>query len=192
MNSLIGPRSQLARMACATAAALAFTLAACGEAPVSHFSPDHGDLAIVLADQIVTGMASSYADRHYDGKQRAFAVDLSLFDDVSLLGDTPHAHAPKLEDGLRRVAETLEHERAAWILRFWPVEAHPDISGVASIYADVIDLLAEHCCVIEVASLERDDEGGWRVIDIGYGGHAEESKDFRRDRLARGSELLKH
>ena len=190
-KSLIESPNWLNRTACAAAAALAFTLAACDDASVSHVSPDECDSGLALAEQIVTGLAQSYADRHHDGKERAFAVDLSLFDNTSLLGDRPQAHAPELEDGLRRFAQTLSDERASWVFRFYPIEAHPDISGGADLYADVIDLHADYCCFAELVALARDEEG-WRVAGFHYGGHMEESSDFRQERLARGAEVRPH
>jgi len=93
-----------------------------------------------------------------------------------------------LEVGLRRVAEELPAKRAAWLIRFDRFCREAD--GVFGLYAKVTDLYASHCCVLVAALLEKDQDG-WRVLGIFEGGHAEETEEFRKERLARGAESLR-
>jgi len=183
-------RNWLVRIPCAVSLVLGFPLAGCGDDTDATLSPaeSEADSALAVANEIVTGLVKSYADRRYYGKARAYAVDLGSFYGPPLFGGGSRIPDLALEEGLRRVAETLPPERAVWILRLHPVRADEGSSGVFVIHAQIIDLQAEHCCRMEAVALARDGDS-WRVQEFFFGGFATETSEGRQKRLARAKHV---
>ncbi len=180
----------LARLVAHIARALlasAVMLSACGDEDASiSLVPDEADRTLALANEIVLGMVEHYADRSYGGEKRAYAVDLSSLDAPEI--DAPHWEY-ELRDGLRRIAETLSTEGASWTLRFFRIEQDP-LKISYTLFAMVVDLHAEFCCLLESAGLSRS-ATGWEVTGFWPGGHARETNEFRQERVASGRELLR-
>ncbi len=108
-----------------------------------------------MAEEIVAGMAQYYADKHYEGRQHSFTVDLAFLESFD---DPKSIHTPTLNAALDNVAKQLPSERVAWSFRFMPlakVEHGSDTDYF--LHAEVIDLYASHCCVIVGAELAQDE-----------------------------------
>ena len=169
--------------------ALGFTLVGCDDDDVASLSADErdiesdGDRAFALANEIVTGLAQSYADRHYGGEVRTFAVDVERFDDMPMSGLGDRVTDRALERGLHRVAAMLRSDRVSWTFYLQPLVKEP-YTDAYSIHAYVDDLHADGCCAFEAVELARTNDG-WTVEGFFFGGNIMESPEDRQARLAK-------
>ena len=166
--------AKLHRFAAIAAASvvLGLPLVGCDNEDVGSLAAESdADRAFALADEIVTGLAQSYADRHYGGDVRTFAVDMARFDGSPLSGMANRVTDRALERALHRVAATLPSDRASWVFSLLPLEKEPHTDAY-TIHAYVEDLHADGCCAFEAVKLARTGDG-WRVEGFFFGGYVD-------------------